>query len=333
MRRGILYFILLFGLNITICYAEEIRISSIEPKSGSRGDEITISGNGFNIDEEGKKVQHPSAYVRFFYEYKNLKNETVKIVGWRAEINKWQDNNIIAKVPFDAKEGIVYIEVHNGIESTRPKEFWIKGTDLVEVAKMLKKSGMSNSSIVDHLFHQGRQHPDASRKAKEVFGNISLTADEIYELKQSGFQDDFIAKFEGHPQYVTLGVAPVWLVRTADLVFAPIVRVFLTPRSYFYEYRPFFGSWSKSNWVGFLQLDRWDLNFGYTTKTSTTESNDIGEEKSYALVGFSNQLNRSALFNIGLAFVPGDIEGVETQLYIGFTVDYNLLKGIGIVSK
>ena len=53
----------------------------------------------------------------------------------------------------------------------------------------------------------------------------------------------------------------------------------------------------------------------------------------YVLIGFSNQLNRSALLNIGWALVPGDIEGVETQFYIGFTVDSNFLKEIGIVNK
>lgn len=150
-------------------------------------------------------MQHPSAYVRFFYKYKNLKYETVKIVEWRAEINRWQDNNITARVPFNAKEGIVYIEVHNGIESTSPKEFWIKPTNLVDMAKMLKRSGMSDSSIVDHLSHG----------AKDIFGNTTLTADEIYELKQAGFQDGFIGKLEGHEQYVTIGISGIWLRDTA----------------------------------------------------------------------------------------------------------------------
>ena len=176
MKRKVIYFIWLFSLPITVCHAEEIEITSIEPKFGSRGDEVTISGKGFNIvDEEVKKVQHSSAYVRFFYEYKNLKYKTVKIVEWTAEINKWQDNSIAARVPFNAKEGIVYIEVHNGIESTRPKEYWIKPTNLVDMVKMLKRSGMSDSSIVDHLSHA----------AEDIFGNTTLAADEIYELKQA----------------------------------------------------------------------------------------------------------------------------------------------------
>jgi len=327
MRRGILYFILLFGLNITICYAEEIKISSIEPKSGYRGDEITISGNGFNIDEEGKKVVLCPAYVRFFYEYKNLKNETVKIVEWRAEINKWQNNNIIAKVPFDAKEGIVYIEVYNGIESTRPKEFWIKRTDLFEDAKILKRSGMSDNSIVDHL----------SYVAKDIFGNTTLAADEIYELKQAGFQDDFIGKLEGHEQHVTIGISGIWLHHTAALVPATMVRIFLEPRSYFKKRKPYWKEFLGGPYIpsGLLHHDRWDLNIGITTTTSTTEDPEApeSEDKSYVLLGASHELNRSALINIGFAFAPGDTRGERTQFYVGFTVDSNFLKGLGIIAK
>jgi hypothetical protein len=330
MKRRILYLIFICNLSIAVSYAEEIKITSIEPEFASSGDEITIKGSGFNVtDEKGNSMRHPSAYVRFFYEYTNFKQETVKIEEWRAEIRRWRDDNIIAKVPFNAKPGIVYVQVHNGEGiSSEPKEFWIKRANLAEMAKILKKSGMLDSNIVDHLFHKGKQRLGANSEVEDSFGNTSLTADEIYELKQCGFQDEFIAKLEGHPQYVSLGIAPIWLTRTANLAYAPIVRVLLIPRSYFYDYRPYI-SWP----FGFFQLDRWDLNFGYTNRTSTTESNEIKEKKSYALIGLSNQLNRSSLLNIGFALVPGDIEGVETQIYIGFTVDYNLLKGIGVVSK
>jgi hypothetical protein len=82
-----------------------------------------------------------------------------------------------------------------------------------------------------------------------------------------------------------------------------------------------------------FQLDRWDLNFGYTSKTPTTESNEADEQKNYVLIGLSNQLNRSALLNIGWALVPGDTKYVDDQFYIGFTIDSNFLKEIGLVSK
>lgn len=328
MKRAIFYFVLSFSLNMAVCFAEEPIISSIEPEFGYRGDEIRIYGSGFHItDKDAEEVDQTHTYVSFFYRYSNQEE---KIVEWRAGVRKWEHNLIIATVPLNAKIGKVSIQVFNGRKSTKaPKEFWVTSTGLVDSAIRLKKRGMSDTKIVDHLFHEGTHRLKIEPEAKKIFGNTVLTAGEIDELKESGFQDDFIAKFEGHPQYVSLGVAPLWLIKTADLVYAPIVRVFLQPRSYFYKYEPYF-SWPR---FGLWQIERWDLNFGYTTRTSTTESNDIEEKKSYALIGFSNQLNRSALINIGFALVPGDIEGVESQFYIGFTVDYNLLKGIGLVSK
>lgn len=72
-----------------------------------------------------------------------------------------------------------------------------------------------------------------------------------------------------------------------------------------------------------------------TTQTPTSKGSNSAatEQRSYILVGASNQLNRSALLNIGRAFVPGDIKGKEAQWYVGLTLDYNLLKDVGIVSK
>lgn len=192
--------------------------------------------------------------------------------------------------------------------------------DLVAESIELKRSGVSDSTIVEHLYHMGE-----SGQYKRTFGNTQLTKDEIQKLKQAGFQDDFIAKFEGHPQYVTLGVAGIWLTETTDLAAAPMLRIFLVPRGYFEE-RPPFWTWDFS-----CHLKRLDLNFGITNLTSSGGKSD--EKKNYVLAGFSYELNRSALFNFGGAVLPGDIDGKQTQFYFGITVDYNFLKSLGIVDK
>ncbi|OGW05893.1 MAG: hypothetical protein A2889_10095 [Nitrospinae bacterium RIFCSPLOWO2_01_FULL_39_10] len=199
--------------------------------------------------------------------------------------------------------------------------------DLVVEGIELKRSGVSDSTIVDHLYHLGE-----SGQYKRTFGNTLLTRDEIQQLKQAGFQDDFIAKFEGHPQHVTLGVAAIWLTETTDLTYAPMLRIFLEPRSYFKRRRDY---WKEAGWniylpYGLIQYDRWDLNFGVTTLTSTDSSSD---QRSYVLVGLSHEINRSALLNIGGAVLPGDVKGKQTQIYFGITVDYNFLKYLGIVNK
>lgn len=213
-----------------------------------------------------------------------------------------------------------------------PPDSAVKQIDLVEEAIELKKNGVSDSTIVDHLYHLGAGGVDG-----RAFGNTRLSKEKIVELKKAGFQDDFIAKFEGHPQYVTLGIAAVWLGETAELTAAPMLRVFLVPKSYFKARRDYWKETGiKSLYYphGLFHHDRWDLNFGITNKTSTTtDSNGKSEDRSYVLVGLSHELNLSALFNIGIALVPGDIDGKQTQWYAGITVDYNMLKSLGFVEK
>ncbi|MBI3814157.1 MAG: hypothetical protein HY279_06795 [Nitrospinae bacterium] len=200
--------------------------------------------------------------------------------------------------------------------------------DPVEESIELKRSGVSDSTIVDHLYHIGE-----SSREERVFGNIHLTKEEIKKLKTAGFQDDFIAKFEGHPQHVALGVAAIWLTETTDLTYAPMLRIFLVPRSYFTKMRDYWEKWETVGLYyprGFFHYDRWDINFGITTMTSTDGSSD---QRSYVLVGLSHEINRSALLNFGGAVLPGDVKGKQTQIYFGITVDYNFLKYLGIINK
>jgi hypothetical protein len=199
---------------------------------------------------------------------------------------------------------------------------------LVDKAINLKNINMQESTIIDHLAYVDRKYD-----SRVYFGKCPLSADQIDSLRKAGFQNDFIAKFEGQPQYVTLGVAGVWLQKTADLVYAPIIRIFLKPRSYFHAYRPyFFGRWGLSQ-CGLLQLDRWDINVGLTNKTQTAKSSETEEKERYILIGLSNQLNQSAFLNIGCALLPGDTKYVDSQFYVGFTLDSNFLKEIGIIGK
>ncbi len=215
------------------------------------------------------------------------------------------------------------------ISSTKYREF------LVDEAIQLKKSGTSDVTIVDHLYHIGKTHSEDDPDFEGVYGNASLSRDEIKRLKEAGFQDEFIAKFEGHPQYITAGVSAIWLDKSAELTAATMLRIFLKPRSYFKAHKPY---WSvKEIWgmhfpKGIIDFsNRWDLNIGYTLSVESTSGD--AESNNYLLVGFSHEMNRSVLFNIGYGFVPGDNRREKKQFYLGLTMDSNFLKFLGIVDK
>ncbi len=326
MKNVLLFIALLFCLCTQLSYAEDlnVKIDSINPAVGFPCDTVTILGSGFGISPDTSFVKFKSAGKEY-----------------NAEIKGWTDKKIIAIVPSVAEKEkeVVKVTVLNKDKSSAPIEFEVYSNKLIEEAILLKKGGVSDSTIVDHLYYLGLSENDEVHATKCVFGNTRLTGYEISRLKSAGFQDDFIAKTEGHPQNVTLGVAAIWLNRTAVLVGAPMLRVFLVPRSYFKKRRDYWGTcWWGMCWkypslpVGLIDHERWDLNFGLTTVTSTT-SDGTGEKRSYVLVGLSHELNLSALLNIGWALVPGDIKGTDKQFYFGITVDYNLLKSLGVVSK
>ena len=110
-----------------------------------------------------------------------------------------------------------------------------------------------------------------------------------------------------------------------------MIRVYLTPRSYFTQYNPYLGKWFFP--LGIFEPKRWDLNIGLTQSTKTDKDNGPTDKKSYFLVGLSNQINRYAFLNIGRAYVEGATVGVNSQYYLGFTIDFDLLKSIGIIDK
>lgn len=308
--KGLLFFVFLLSiLHIPFSFAQEanLRIDSVKFLNGI-GDTITIVGEGF-----GK--QEGSSHVKFISS--NGKE-------YEAEIKEWAEKEIKAVIPYipeiaAAESELLKINVMVIVKDnpSAQKEIEIYNIrKLVRESIQLKKRGLSDTAIVDHLYLK-----------KSGFGDTKLTGAEIVALKDATFQDDFIAKFEGTPQFVTVGIAAIWLYSTAEVSAAPMLRIFLVPRSYF-EPRGF----ERRGWSALYRY--WDLNVGYTNPTSTTKnSNEIKEKRSYVLVGLSYEINRSALFNFGVALMPGDIKGKEKQLYFGITVDYNSLKEVGLIPK
>lgn len=303
---------LLFSLYPAFSYADAI-IESVSPDKALEGEKITINGKGF-----GGRTS--DSYVQFQY-----KNQKIN-----AKIVDWMDDKINVIVPLfpseDEGDKIKISTSTDGTSLSNEKEiqFKVYSNKLVFGLIRLKKSGFSDRFILNHF--------DTYQKTSDTISdNIELNQSDMDKLKRAGFDDDVIASIAMHPQRLSLGVAGIWLYSTADIVNSPILRIFLKPKSYFEQRKPF---WRKKCSfplpLGLLDFEKYDINIGYTTKTST----DAGsEEKSYLLAGFSFELNRSALFNFGYALVPGDIEGKQTQFYFGITVDYNILKDLGILSK
>lgn len=329
--KGLLFFVFLLSiLHIPFSFAQEANVKNADTKTESTGpmidsvkflneigDTIFIIGNGFGKQEASSHVKIISSSDK----------------EYEAEIKEWTEKEIKAVIPYipeiaAAESELLKINVMVIVKDSPPaqKEIEIYNIrKLVRESIQLKKKGLSDTAIVDHLYLK-----------KSGFGEIKLTGAEIVALKDATFQDDFIAKFEGTPQYVTVGIAAIWLYSTAEISAAPMLRVFLRPRSYFKERHlsPWRGSGNIFKKTYNFVMDRLDLNFGYTNPTYTTKNTDeIKEKRSYVLVGGSFELNRSALFNFGVALMPGDIKGKEKQLYFGITVDYNSLKEVGLIPK
>jgi hypothetical protein len=124
-------------------------------------------------------------------------------------------------------------------------------------------------------------------------------------------------------QNVTLGAAYVWIVGISEFAPTVMMRILLSPRTYQQQDSTTFN----------LMADkipgakgRIDLNIGRTSDVLTHNPKDDKEKKAYTIVGLSYMVNASAFINFGV--VPENGYG-----YLGITVDYNLLKGLGVVSK
>jgi len=58
---------------------------------------------------------------------------------------------------------------------------------------------MQESAIIDHLAYVDRLAQGRAYDSRVYFGKCPLSADQIDSLRKEGFQNDFIAKFEGQP--------------------------------------------------------------------------------------------------------------------------------------
>lgn len=281
------------------------------------GDEIKITGSGFGN-------WNSKSFIRF----------TIDDQSMNAEVMSWKDDEITLVVPIFPsvfKESDVKIEVFTGADQpetgTITAKYKTLSDELIQGIIFQKKQGFSDEFILNQFDKQ---------ISKEGFKKDGLHDFETIKLKAAGFNDDVIGKLARHGQRVSIGIAGIWLNETKDLVTSPILRIFLTPKSFFDPRKPFWSQFNLNDFplpipTGLFDRDRYDINIGYTTKTSTTDNGS--EKKSYLLLGVSFELNRSALFNFGWALVPGDIDGKQKQIYFGITVDYNILKDLGILEK
>jgi hypothetical protein len=194
-------------------------------------------------------------------------------------------------------------------------------TKYVNAAIKLKEGGLTEELIIEHLYKMADQDYKSTgqKSSSGLFGNMVMSPDDLASLRQKGFSDDFIKNMEGYGKPVSIGVAAVWLNKSANLVVSPILRIPFTKRSFYDPAR------SK-----ILSSDFIDLNFGYTTSTPTQKNGSTGEKANYILVGLSYELKRTVFFNGGWAIAPGDVQGNRTQYYIGLTLDLSILQQLGI---
>lgn len=317
-----------------------VQIDSIAPTVGAEGDVVTITGSGFGTDRE-------HAAVKFRADLKDCPAAIVyprcmEYKEYNAIISSITDTQLRVITPSISEKRILKVKAgaYNGTAWTYSNEvdFGVYSSPLIEESIILKQSGMKDSAIVDHMYFQEMENGASPAKRKGVFGNIRLEGADIAKLKKAGFDDDFIGKFEGQQQRVTIGIAGIWLYRTSELVAAPMIRILLVPRSFFYEKADYWGTWGwkYTSWIpkpqGVIDIARWDLNFGITTSTRTSEHSNE-EKTNYALVGLSHQINAAAFLNFGAAIATGSAEGIKRQYYAGFTVDSNILKVVGLMDK
>jgi hypothetical protein len=177
--------------------------------------------------------------------------------------------------------------------------------DLVEEAIEIRKTNMNKQLIIDRLRHK---YSDKDYK----FGQVSLDEGEVKRLYEAGYDDEFIRQLEGVPSVVTLAPAFVWLGESQSGVGAVIIRVNLKPDPA--KDHPFYHLVKLNIGMTVEPVD--EKKEGTTDTVSTT----------FYLLGGSYQINRHALFNVGLA-VPStrDLQ-VGEQFYAGFTIDTDLLE-------
>jgi len=339
---------------------------SILPDNGvTHGDVIIITGTGFAEDKTKVSMTYLSSDTQCTTD-SNTSTVSCKMTKTDAKPAKKDDKSvkfinsttIETKIPEDLLElpnTSIKISVSNNDNNSEDvQEITVKNniSTLVATAIELKNDGMSASAIAEYLHHQGEQEieikyieldkqtalydtydrDDINSTAYEVFGNFHpklKNGEEIVKLREAGFENDFIEKMTGQPQYITLGVAAVWLGQTHNYVLAPMARIFVQPAGYYAPRRTF----EISHFIATWDWQKVGINIGYTPATATTKTygSAATETKNYMLIGLSYEINRSALLNLGMAVAPGGSLHGSRQFYAGFTIDQNILKGLGLM--
>jgi hypothetical protein len=350
MNKIILFLLLALIVPLkSFAVAPAVHIDSITPYISEANEPILIKGSGFGSKQEDISVTFKTKLQDCPQSSSYTGCEETK--EYNVIVTKIADNQIEILTPTFSEKSFFKVVVsrkdNGGLINSNEVDFASYYNSLVDESIILKESGMNDAAIVDHLSFQMISDDKKGSVNKESFGNVKVSANDQKRLKVAGLSDDYISKLQGEPQRVTIGLAGVWLPRTSELVPAPMIRILLTPRSYFYERKAYMGEIPCLTGClkgipfpnGLFDLaTRWDLNFGITSSTPSTKSSDSQTKKTnYFLVGFSNEINAAAFLNVGMALAIKDLNGVvnpiKRQWYLGVTIDSNFLKVIGITEK
>lgn len=202
----------------------------------------------------------------------------------------------------------------------------------IREAVLWKKQKLSDTVILGHISQLATRDMNQEGVSPPVFDGVSIKGNGINELRDNGFSEDFIAKFEGQPQWVTLGMAAIFLPDGGKITTAPLLRIMLEPKSYYkprYSFGNMFSCFKSDTEPKCLSVwrEKFDVNIGYTV--ISTKSN--GENTNFLLTGFSYEINPAALLNFGAAIPTGSVDDKSVKAYLGITVDQNFLKAIGFM--
>lgn len=213
-----------------------------------------------------------------------------------------------------------------------PLDIYIYSNTYIREAVLWKS--MPQSATLEHIATLMQRSTDDGRNSDALFHGVPIIGGDLQALKDAGYDADFIQKLEGQKQYLSIGMTGILLTKANDLVAAPMLRIFIQPRCYFRQRVPFWSlDYSPLKWVqGFLE--RTDFNFGYTVvKTKVDKDSTTTVETNFMLAGLSYEINKAALFNAGWALPVNSGVKEKGQIYVGITVDSNLLKELKILEK
>ena len=315
---GIIVFVaVVFSYSVGFCTTPAI--SGVDPQIVAGGDMLTVTGNNFDSTTV-VNITDPKDNTTI------IPVKPDKLIG----TTKLQFKVPRLEAKSDTKVKFVLI---NGITPSAPPTDFNYYSNPVDpdISKviLLKNDGMRDSDILERIsdLHQ----KDVNKgETSTAFSGVPIETDAQLTLKAAGFDSDFIAKLSGIKQYVTFGTGAIYMTKTGDIVAAPMARIFLSPRSYYAPRVPLFSIQNNlRTWLSGM-AERFDVNIGYTVIQSKVTDSSQTVNTNYALAGGSFEMNKAALLNFGWA-VPTKNNPKNGQLYLGVTLDYNILKQLQIV--